>query len=171
MNRDAFLRLYEHMEWADSLVWNEVIRYGPAADDAFIRESLLHIHLVQRAYLTGWAGGTPEPTRADDFDSLQELRSWGRTVYPEARRFLESWTDEDLVRKDEVLWPDLVERAIGQPPVPIALADMVYQVAAHTAHHRAQVNRRLREIGADPPFIDYVAWAWLGDPGPVWAPD
>ena len=168
MTRSDFERLYGHMEWADAQVWAEVLRHEPAGDDPFVRESLLHLHVVQRAYLTGWNGGTPQPQRPDDFESLHALLTWGRSFYPEARAFLASTTDADLARKDPVLWPDMAEKAIGQPPVPIALADMVYQVASHTAHHRAQVNRRLRELGGDPPFIDFVAWAWLGDPTPAW---
>ena len=57
---------------------------------------------------------------------------------------------------------------IGRPPVPIPFGDMVFQVASHSVHHRAQINRRIRELGGDPPFIDYVAWAWLGEPEADW---
>jgi uncharacterized damage-inducible protein DinB len=168
MTRDEFRRLYAHMEWADASVWDEVLRHEPSAGDPFVRDSLLHLHVVQHAYLTGWTGGTPQPHRSDDFPTLEGLRTWGRAFYPEARAFLEALEDHDLSKKGDVLWPELIERAIGRPPVPISLSDMVYQVAAHSAHHRAQVNRRIRELGGDPPFIDYVAWAWLGDPSPNW---
>jgi len=156
------------MEWADASVWAEVLRHGPSTEDPFVRDSLTHLHVVQRAYLTGWTGGTPTPNRTGDFPTLGALRSWGRTYYGEVSAFLDSLGDDDLANKGDVLWPELIERAIGRPPVPIRLSDMVYQVVAHSTHHRAQVNRRIRELGGDPPFIDYVAWAWLGDPEPSW---
>lgn len=164
MNLEGLRRLITHMEWADALVWNEVLAHQASAEDAFVRETLLHLHVVQRAYLTGWKGGTPQPTQADEFSSLPALRGWGQTFYPEVRAFLNDLREADLRAKPEVLWPELIERAIGRPPVPITLADMVYQVISHTAHHRAQVNRRIRELGGGPPFIDYVAWAWSGEP-------
>ena len=164
----AFQRLFAHMEWADCQVWKEVLALPSANSDAFVRESLFHIHLVQFAYLTGWTGGTPQPALKDEFGSLTELRSWGQTYYPKAEAFLATLTEEAIGRKDDVLWPDLVERAIGQRPVRIMLGDMLYQVVAHSSHHRAQLNRRLREIGGAPPFVDYVAWAWLGEPKAEW---
>lgn len=162
-----FRRLIAHMEWADALVWGQVLSHKASMEDPFVRSSLLHIHMVQRAYLRGWQGGTPHRNQ-DDFPSLQAIRDWGRTIYPDVRAFLLDQQESDLRAKPDVLWPDLIENAIGHPPVPITLADMVYQVVAHSAHHRAQVNRRIRELGGDPPFIDFVAWAWSGEPDAVW---
>ena len=171
VNTEAFRRLIAHMEWADAMVWRAVLSHGPGAADEFVRESLSHMHAVQRAYLTGWLGGTPQRTRPDEFPSLGELRDWGRAYYPEVRAFLDSLGESDLRAKPEVLWPELIEKAIGRPPVPIRLADMIYQVVSHGAHHRAQLNRRLRELGGHPPFIDYAAWAWADEPEAPWDPE
>jgi uncharacterized damage-inducible protein DinB len=33
---------------------------------------------------------------------------------------------------------------------------------------RAQVNTRLRELGATPPLVDFIAWAWFGKPAAEW---
>ena len=167
MNLEGFRRLITHMEWADALVWGRVLSHEASSTDPVLRASLLHLHVVQRAYLTGWQGGKPQRTQ-DEFPSLQAIREWGRTFYPDVRTFLRSQQESDLRAKPDVLWPDLIESAIGRPPVPITLADMVYQVVSHSAHHRAQVNRRIRELGGDPPFIDYVAWAWSDEPDAVW---
>ncbi len=168
MTRSDLVELFAHMEWADALVWCEVTRQPALGSDPFVRESLYHIHLVQFAYLTGWTGGTPEPDASDEFASLGELRAWGRSYYPAARAWLDGLGEEELHRRDPVLWPEFVEEAIGQHPVPIPLADMVIQVATHSTQHRAQINRRIRELGGDPPFIDYVAWAWMGKPAASW---
>lgn len=163
-----FGRLYAHMEWSDALVWREVLAHSPSTEDPFVRDSLLHLHGVQRAYLTGWTGGTPHIPGADDFPSLKAIRDWGRELYPELATFLGALKSSDLQVEKAVLWPEMVERAIGQPPVPITLGDMMFQVAAHSVHHRAQVSRRVRELGGEPEFIDFVAWAWLGDPQADW---
>jgi len=34
--------------------------------------------------------------------------------------------------------------------------------------HRGQVAARLREIGGEPPLVDFIAWVRLGRPEPVW---
>lgn len=168
MDLGWFRRLYAHMEWSDALVWSEVLAHGPSTEDPFVCDSLLHLHGVQRAYLTGWTGGTPQMPGADEFTSLHAIRDWARDFYPNLTGFLDSLQDEDLRGKDAVLWPEMVERAIGQPPVPITLGDMMLQVVTHSVHHRAQVSRRVRELGGEPAFIDFVAWAWLGDPRADW---
>ncbi|MEM7417727.1 MAG: DinB family protein [Gemmatimonadota bacterium] len=164
MNRTDFHDLFGHMEWADELVWDEVVRTPAIAADPFVRESLFHIHLVQFAYFSGWTGGTPDPEKKDDFASIEELRAWGRSYYTAVKEWLAALPEEELGRRDPVLWADVIEQMIGQPPVRISLADMMVQVATHTTQHRAQINRRIRELGGEPPFIDFVAWAWLGKP-------
>jgi uncharacterized damage-inducible protein DinB len=48
------------------------------------------------------------------------------------------------------------------------MAETARQVAMHSMHHRGQVNARLRELGAEPPLVDYIAWIWRGRPEPMW---
>jgi uncharacterized damage-inducible protein DinB len=43
------------------------------------------------------------------------------------------------------------------------------QVATHSTYHRGQVNARLREVGGEPPLVDYIAWIWFGRPAPEWS--
>jgi uncharacterized damage-inducible protein DinB len=38
----------------------------------------------------------------------------------------------------------------------------------HTAYHRGQISTRIREIGGEPPLIDYLYWVWAGRPSPGW---
>jgi len=48
------------------------------------------------------------------------------------------------------------------------LAKTAFQVTGHSTCHRGQVNTRLRELGAYPPLVDYIAWLWLGRPAADW---
>lgn len=158
-------KLYAHMEWSDALLWRRVLAHDICSADPYIRESLVHLHLVQQAYLGGWTDGSFEMKTIDDFPSLEAVRDWGRPFYSEVATFLGT---ADLDSVGEVLWKELIEKAIGQVPVPASLGDMVFQVASHGIHHRAQINRRIREVGGEPGFIDYVAWVWLGSPAADW---
>lgn len=169
VDSDWLSTLYRHMEWADALVWREVLRSPAAAEDDYVQESLLHLHLVQHAYLTGWQGREPQFRDASEFPSLEALREWGKEFHGHAASFVASLDTAALTARPEVRWAEMIEQAIGQAPARIPLSDMVFQVASHSIHHRAQLNRRLRELGADPPFIDYVAWAWLGEPNADWS--
>ncbi len=52
--------------------------------------------------------------------------------------------------------------------MPATLAETVLQITSHTTYHRGQVNMRLRELGAEPPLTDFIAWIWLGRPEAEW---
>jgi uncharacterized damage-inducible protein DinB len=38
----------------------------------------------------------------------------------------------------------------------------------HTQHHRGQVCTRLREVGGEPPTVDFIVWLWENRPDPTW---
>ncbi len=38
----------------------------------------------------------------------------------------------------------------------------------HSTHHRGQVAARLRELGGEPPLVDFIAWLWWKRPEPEW---
>ena len=66
------------MEWADGAVWRATLAQPATEEDAKIRGLLLHIHVVQRAFLAVWTDGPltfPEP---DEFPSLGGIRDWAR---------------------------------------------------------------------------------------------
>lgn len=51
-----------------------------------------------------------------------------------------------------------------------SLAETIMQVVTHSAYHRGQLAARLRELGGEPPLVDYIAWIWFGRPGAEWSP-
>jgi len=159
--------LYRHMEWADALLWSAVTDAGAATADAKVRATLYHVHLVQHAFLRTWRGDameTPFPT----FEELPGMMAWGRMFHHQAAAFIEALEAEDLARPMPVAWSATVEAAIGQPPETTTIGDTVLQVALHSIHHRGQLNVRLRELGATPPLLDYIAWIWYGRPAADW---
>ena len=162
-------RLFDHMEWADAFLWRTVLPHEAARADDYVLDGLTHLHLVQRAYLAVWTGRPVTPRSRDEFAGPEEIREWGRTYYPEAARFLDELSDERLADVIPIPWTAFIEDAIGAPPADATLGDLVLQVAMHSVHHRAQINRRLREVGAEPGLIDYVGWVWRGCPAPDWS--
>ena len=167
MNINALTDLYRHMEWADAAVWVSVLASESGRADARLREYLYHLHVVQRAFLRAWRGEsreTPYPT----FDEAPSLMHWGRTYYGEALAHLGASSDEELPRPLPVPWASMVERSLGRAPETTTFGETVLQVALHSLYHRGQINARLREVGGEPPLVDYIAWVWRGRPVASW---
>lgn len=168
-SREMLRELYRHMEWADAVVWDAVPR-DAGAPDMVLRERLVHIHVVQRSFLYAWTDG---PVReafksGADFPTLAAVRDWAQSYYPEVQAFLEALTDDRLVQPITLPWEAMVGEHLGRTPAPTTLGDTCLQVTSHSTYHRGQVNTRLREVGAEPPLVDYIAWAWFGKPRAEW---
>lgn len=163
-------KLWAHMEWADAFLWRYVLAEPEAGDDDFVVDSLLHLHTVQRAYLSVWRGDAEIATPGrDEFDGLVAIRDWARAYHAAAAEFVAGLDDERLGETIPIPWTEFIERAIGGPPAAADLGDMLFQVVAHSVHHRAQINRRLRELGGVPSLIDYIGWVWRGQPAADWS--
>lgn len=167
--RDLLLEQYRHMEWADARVWTALGTSNPG--DERLRTLLVHLHAVQWGFLFVWTGGpVREAFRTSaDFATLADVRAWAHPVYAKQRAFLSAATDADLGRVLSPPWIAQVESSLGHTPGPTTLGETAFQVASHTTYHRGQVNARLRELGIDPPHVDYIVWLWLERPVPPWS--
>lgn len=167
MNLNDLNDLYRHMEWADASVWRAVMSSDAARADAKLREWSYHVHMVQRAFLRVWQGETryrPFP----EFEDVESLIDWARSYYPGLFAQLKSWTDEDLAKPLNVPWASRLTKPLGREPENTTLGQTAQQVAMHSLYHRGQINARLRELGGEPPLVDYIAWLWLGRPQADW---
>jgi uncharacterized damage-inducible protein DinB len=164
---DALADLYAHMEWADASVWDSVLASGAGRNDSRLRDTLFHLHVVQRAFLRTWLGEPPDapyPT----FEDTRSLAQWGRGYYAEARDYFRTVGEHALAAPIAVAWASMVEERLGRPPAETSLGDTALQVALHSTYHRGQINTRLRELGGDPPLVDFIVWAWLAKPQARW---
>lgn len=162
ITRDFLGDLFRHMEWADAEVW----RVMPEGD-ARLHALLYHLHMVQRAFLMVWQGERPAAPDASGFGSLREIRDWAVTFYPAAHERLAALDPNALAAPLNLPWADrIVPRDGGAGET--RLGETMFQVASHSTYHRGQVNARLRELGVDPPLVDYIAWLWMGRPPARW---
>lgn len=171
MELDPLRQLIRHMEWADAEVWRAVLAHEPAGHDKRLRDLLTHLHLVQRLFLMLWTKQPFDPTRGQpEFATFADLRAWARTYYGEANRFLDGADESMLKDVVEMPWARSLEARIGRTIMMPTVGDTIQQVASHSTYHRGQVNARLREVGGEPPLVDYIAWIWYGRPAPNWMP-
>jgi uncharacterized damage-inducible protein DinB len=159
--------LMRHMEWADALVWSAVLALPAERADPLTRERLHHVHWVQHAYLRIWRQepvDAPPPVPAE----LGVVLARARELYPAAAGFLGSIEASELERRVEFPWREHLRSTFGEVH-PTTLAEAVLQVALHSTYHRGQINARLRELGGEPPLVDFIVWVWAGKPEPRWA--
>jgi uncharacterized damage-inducible protein DinB len=151
---------FRHMQWADAEVWRAVFAIEGKVDDR-MRGLLHHLHRVQRGFLSVWRGETPDLREHTSFATLEDLRDWGRQYYSGAEAFIQALDADALQRPVNMPWA---------PPESTAptLADTLIQIPMHSAYHRGQVNARVRELGGEPPFVDYIFWIWRGKPSAQW---
>lgn len=154
-----------HAEWADALVWKVVTVLG--RDDGELREKLHHLHMVQWAYLHIWRAEPVRPRELTTFPALAAIRAWAREYYRELPSYLATVADDALVREVRFPWADRLVQRFGQA-APTTWGESVLQLVIHSAYHRGQVARRLRELGAEPPLSDFIAWIWQGRPEADW---
>ncbi|MEW5978328.1 MAG: damage-inducible protein DinB [Acidobacteriota bacterium] len=167
MDTRTLLDLYKHMEWADSKVWAAVLASVEAKRDVPLRKLLYHLHKVQYAFLRTWRA-EPREAPYPTFEDLLPLSAWGRDYYRQGLAWVGAISAADLSQPMPLAWAGMVERKLGRAPDVTTLGDTALQVPLHSLYHRAQVNARLREIGGEPPLVDYIAWVWGGRPAPEW---
>ena len=159
--------LYRHMEWADASVWRAVFGLEGALSDKKLRDYFYHLHLVQRAFIRAWRN---EPANAafPTFEDMTQVRNWGRSYYDEIFSYLERLSDEEISQPMRLPWAELVTKQLGRAPAPITIGETMLQVPLHSLYHRGQINARLREVGGEPPTVDYIVWIWREKPAANW---
>jgi len=171
MTREHLRDLIHHMEWADAEVWRAVLAHAGARQDARLRDLLLHLHVVQRGFLLVWrAQPVAQAMRtATEFEDIVDLRAWAQPNYADVRQFVDGVDAAALTRGVTMPWVETYQRQLGRTFDTPTLAETIFQVTSHSTYHRGQVNTRLREVGGEPPLVDYIAWVWFGRPEPDWS--
>jgi uncharacterized damage-inducible protein DinB len=154
--------LYAHQEWADAELWRAMERHPAALVDRAIRTRLLHIHLVQSAFL--WVVGSRTEQlafiKAEDYADTSDLKAFARKCHSEMAAILGAVSEARLAEAVEVPW--------FQPPLKISVRHALMQAAMHSHYHRGQNATRLRELGGAPPATDFIVWLRDGQPTARW---
>lgn len=167
MDRAEFGDLLTHMEWADAQTWRSVRDLLNAQTDDRLKWLLHHIHLVQSVYLQAWRGEPFVVTELKDYADLTAIDQWARPFYAKAMAFANTVDDARFKEPIEFPWSDLIVQEFGVVR-PATLGESAWQVISHTTYHRGQIANRVREIGGEPPLVDFLVWVWGGKPAPEW---
>ena len=157
--------LFAHAAWADSVLWRGFLDSG--IEDAGIPEKLHHLHVVQWAYLRVWKQEPVAPPALETFRTLADMRDWARQTHADIAGYLDNVPSSAVGEEIRLPWADHLVERFGKA-LPATWAETVLQVVMHTTYHRGQVAMRMRELGAEPPLTDLIAWIWMGRPEAQW---
>jgi uncharacterized damage-inducible protein DinB len=115
-----------------------------------LRDTLVHLMAVEWLWLERWRGNSPRTLlRAEDFPTLAAVAEHWRTVEREMREYLATLSDSELelprtyVSTREQTWTYPLWR-------------MILHLLHHQSYHRGQVTTLLRQLGTQPPPVDFL---------------
>jgi len=167
MDRSEFKSLLTHMEWADAHSWRAVRDLPQALTDERLKYLFHHIHLVQSVYLQAWRGDPFVLTELSAYSDLAAIEAWAKPYYREAMTFAGAVDETTFNQPVQFPWGSLIEEKFGTIR-PATLSESAWQVFSHTTYHRGQIATRIREIGGEPPLVDFLVWVWGGKPAAEW---
>ena len=151
--------LIDHQLWADVQHWEVIEAHPPAAADTTIRGRLHHMHMVQRAFVWVVSDRSTALEKNMAGTSIADLRAFARGSHERIVGCRDGVSDARLADAIEI------PRSFGfKEPLTITVGEALTQMAMHSQWHRGQNATRLRELGAQPPTVDLIAWYWKGRP-------
>jgi uncharacterized damage-inducible protein DinB len=160
-------QILEHLEWADATLSSAALALPPAQHDAPIRNLLIHLHEVQWAYLQLWRAQPIHIPERESFPDLQSVARWARDYHAQRHDFTDQLDDAGLERHIDFPWAEQLAARFGKVH-PTTVRQSILQIGLHSAYHRGQAASRIRELGGEPPLLDFVAWVWAGQPAAQW---
>jgi uncharacterized damage-inducible protein DinB len=167
MDRPEFQNLLTHMEWADALSWRAVRDLPLALTDERLKYLFHHVHLVQSVYLQAWRGDAFVVTELTAFSDLAAIEAWAKPYYRLVSDYAATVDESKFSQPVDFPWSQLIADKYGKV-IPAALSESAWQVFSHTTYHRGQIATRTRDLGGEPPLVDFLVWVWSGKPAPAW---
>jgi uncharacterized damage-inducible protein DinB len=153
------LDLFQHQAFVDAAMVKAIRRHEIAARDDGLRVLLHHILIAHRFWIhlgQGLPFSLEHESRVPD--TLEPLASLYRDTQQQEWAWLAQLSESDLTRTLESSF---------FPGRSIPLSEGLIQVCLHSHGHRSQCATRLRQLGGEPPVLDFIVWV-KDRPAPVW---
>lgn len=162
MLADAMRMSYGYDEWAtarifaaaERLMAEQLDAQGPIPHGS-IRQTLLHLLIVHRRFLSWWDGSLPAQDAyrltADpaDYPDLASVRALWEQIAEQTRVFVTGLSDEDAARYYSTTGADGSE--FGFP-----LWQMMEHISNHGTQHRSEIAVMLTGAGCSPGDLDMI---------------
>jgi uncharacterized damage-inducible protein DinB len=115
-----------------------------------IRDTLVHLIAAEQFWLACWHGQSPGSTLSpEEVPTLAAVSQRWRKVEFETREYLAALSNEALPRP--VTYVDPSGRTWTH-----TLWRMMLHLLLHQSYHRGQVTTLLRQVGVEPPEVDFL---------------
>jgi len=121
-----------------------------------VRDTLVHLIETEWIWLERWLGRFPQPGLSpQEFPSVRAVTEKWNAVEREMRKFLATLTDEALVKPVTYLSQkgDSFTYELWRPMLHLII---------HQSYHRGQVTTLLRQLGLQPPTVDFLPGYRMG---------
>ncbi len=153
----AVLELFDHNYWARDRQLNACAALSPdqflrPLGNSFssVRDTLAHLLAVEWLWLERWRGASPRTILpASDFPTLAALCERWQVVERQVRQHLASLAEDSL---EEVVSYTSTRGVTWTYP----LWRMMVHLLEHQTYHRGQVTTLLRQLGFEPPKVDFL---------------
>jgi len=115
-----------------------------------LRDTLTHLMAVEWLWLERWRGKAPRTLLApEEFPTVAALSERWKAVESEMREYLAGLTEEAMES------PMTCTSTRGQQWT-YTLGQMIQHLLHHQSYHRGQVTALLRQLGQQPPKVDFL---------------
>ncbi len=159
LSLSAVTELLDHNYWAgdrqlsacEALTEEDFLR--PLGNSfASLRDTLAHLLVVEWLWLERWKGNSPQSLPWSlDFPNLAAVTDCWRGIECEMRQYIAGLTEADL---EHVVTCTSTRGQTWTYP----LWRMILHFTHHQSYHRGQVTALLRQLGKQPPKVDFIDW-------------
>lgn len=159
MNIEDFRLLYDYNSWANhrtldacAALTDEQFTHDLGSSFRSVRDTLVHLFLVEWIWLERWHGRTPtSPQPASDFPNLEAVRRRWDEGERNLIDYIASLEPEDLSRV-------IHHKTMKGDPQSAPHWQMLQHLVNHQTYHRGQITTLLRQLGAKAVSTDLIAF-------------
>jgi len=157
MNAEDVRLLYEYNTWANhrmleacAALSEEQFKRDLHSSFASVRDTLVHLLLVEWIWLERWHGRSPTAwTPATEFSNLAAVRRRWEQIERDLTDYIASLSAEDLARV-------IHHTTTKGEPQSAPHWQMLQHLVNHQSYHRGQVTTMLRQLGAKAASTDLI---------------
>jgi len=147
--KNYFTRLFKYNEWANNRVLEIMLTDG--FNEPSVLKLFSHIVAVQQLWMDRVLNNTNKIEVWPEY-TLEGCITLSKESSANWIKFVEMISEDNLdkvisyVNTKGVAWSNSVE-------------DILTQVISHSAYHRGQIAKKIREAGLNPPLTDFIEYA------------
>jgi uncharacterized damage-inducible protein DinB len=157
MNIEDFRLLYDYNAWADHRTLDackelseDQLTRDLGSSFRSIRDTLVHIMLVEWLWLERWHGRSPSAYPPNsEFPHLDSIRARWSQIERDLLDYIASLTPEEVQRVVQ-------HKTTAGVPQAAPLWQMLQHLVNHGTYHRGQIATMLRQLGAKPLATDLI---------------